>query len=101
MESGGREKVQPEVIELDVGKLEALLARIEGALGKELAEPFRELLHGYQQFLKMLENKEITLRKLRQILFGVKTESTRNVLGSDSPSTSDGPATTREKRARA
>ena len=87
-------KVQPQVIELDVGKLEALLARIEAALGKEVAEPFRELLHGYQQFLKVLENKEITLRKLQQMLFGAKTESSRNVLGSDRAVGSDSPATT-------
>jgi len=92
-------KPQPEVIELDVGNLEALLEKIQAALGEEVAGPFRELLHGYQQFLKMLENKEISLRKLRQILFGVKTESTRNVLGSDSPSTSDGPATTQAQEA--
>jgi len=87
-------EVQPAVIELDVGKLEVLLARIEAALGKEVAEPFRELLDGYQQFLKMLENKELSLRKLRQILFGVKTESTRNVLGSDRAAGEAGSTTT-------
>jgi transposase len=87
-------KVPLKVIELDVGKLEALLARIEATLGKEVAEPFRELLHGYQQFLKMLQNKEISLRKLQQMLFGAKTESTRNILGSDRASARDGPATT-------
>jgi transposase len=94
MEGEGRTKVQSEVIELNVGKLEALLARIEAELGKEVAEPFRELLHGYQQFLKMLENKELSLRKLRQILFGVKTESTRNVLGADRTATEAGSTTT-------
>jgi len=99
VEGGGHKKVQPEVIELDVGKLEALLARIEAALGKEVAEPFRELLHGYQQFLKMLENKELSLRKLQQILFGVKTESTRNVLGSDGAVGSDGLARTQAAEA--
>ena len=62
-------KAQPEVIDLDVGKLEALLAKI-------------------------IQNKELTLQRLRQLLFGAKTESTRNVLGPDRTSPAGaGPAT--------
>ena len=87
-------KAQPEVIDLDVGKLEALLAKIEAELGDEVAGPFRALLHGYQQILKIIQNKELTLQRLRQLLFGAKTESARNVLGPDRASAGEGPATT-------
>jgi transposase len=92
VQGSGRMKASPEIIELDVSKLEALLEQIQAVLGEEVARPFRELLHGYQQFLQMLENKEFSLRKLQQLLFGVKTESSRNVLGSESTLTGDGPA---------
>jgi transposase len=94
-------KAQPEVIELDVGKLESLLEKIQAELGEEVSGPFRELLHGYQQFLKMLQNKEISLRRLQQILFGAKTESSRNVLGSKGASAHGGPAMTQATEAAA
>jgi transposase len=85
-------KAKPEVIALDIGKLEALLERIQADLGEDVAAPFRELLHCYAQLVEILGNQEISLRRLQQLLFGVKTERTSNVLGPDHASTAEGVA---------
>lgn len=79
-------KPELEILELDVPTLEALLERIQSTLGDEVAGPFRELLHGYAQLLEALRNKEISVRRLQQILFGAKTERTSHVLKPDGPS---------------
>lgn len=81
---------KPEVLELDVEKLEALLERISAALGEEVAGPWRELLHGYVRLLEILGNKELSLRKLRELLFGAATERTSNVQGPEPGPGSEG-----------
>jgi transposase len=79
-------KMRPEVIELDVRELESLLEKIRTDLGEDVAAPFQELLHCYEELLEILQDKDLTLRKLRQALFGAKTERTSNVPGADSES---------------
>ena len=74
---------KPEVLELDIQKLQTLLEKIRAGLGEDVAVPFQELLGGYQKLLGIIARKEITLQKLRQIVFGAKTERTRDVFGPD------------------
>jgi transposase len=80
---------KPEVLELDVQKLSMLLEKIRAGLGEDVASPFGELLEGYQTLLGIIARKEITLAKLRQIVFGAKTERTRDVLGPDRAASGD------------
>ena len=82
--------LKPEVIELDLQELEALLERIDVALGEEVAGPFRELLRSYVQLVAILGNKELSLQKLRELLFGARTERTSNVQGPEQGSGNEG-----------
>jgi transposase len=71
-----------EVLELDLNTLQSLLDTIQNGLGEEIAAPFRQLLDAYSHLLEIIGDKEISLAKLRRILFGSKTERSRDVLGS-------------------
>jgi hypothetical protein len=64
-----------------------------------VAGPFRDLLDGYRQLVEIIAREEITLQKLRQIVFGAKTERTRNVLGPDLASSPEGAAITQDAAA--
>jgi hypothetical protein len=85
------------VIELEIARLESLLEKIHAALGEEVAGPFRQLLDSHVQLLQVIDNQEISLRRLKQLLFGAKTERTRDVLGTSDGSSADDPATARDE----
>jgi len=89
-------KLKLEVIELEIARLESLLERIAAELGEEIAEPFRKLLDSHVQLLDVIRNKEISLRRLQQLLFGAKTERTRNVVGVSDASSGDDTGTAQE-----
>jgi len=78
-----------EVIELEIPKLESLLETIRAELGDDVAGPFRELLDSHVQLLEIIRKREISLGRLRQLLFGAKTERTRNVVGAREASAGD------------
>lgn len=77
---------QPEVVELDVQQLESQLDRIEQIMGEETARPFRLLLGWYLSLLQLVQKKNTTIGKLRQLVFGARTERTRNVAPEEAPS---------------
>ena len=77
----------PEVIELDEADLESKLNQIEAALGVEMAQPFRHLLHWHVRLLGLLREKNLSIRRLQKLLFGASTERTSNVLSSAADST--------------
>ena len=85
-----------EVIELEIPRLESLLEKIRAALGEEVARPFRQLLDSHVQLLQVIDNQEISLRRLKQLLFGAKTERTRDVFRTSDASSGDAPATARD-----
>ena len=89
---GGRrgKRAKFQVIELEIGQLETLLDRIQVHLGEDVAQPFRQLLECYAQLLEMIRNQEISMAKLRKLIFGAKTESSRNVLSTDDDSSTEG-----------
>jgi transposase len=74
-------KSHPEVIELDEAELESKLDQIEAVLGVEVARPFRQLLRWYAVLLGLLREKDFTLRRLRNMVFGAATERTADVVG--------------------
>lgn len=75
-------KSHPEIIELDEADLRSKLQEIEGALGVEMAQPFRHLLNGYLHLLELLREKNISIGRLRKVAFGSSTETTSKVLSS-------------------
>jgi hypothetical protein len=69
-----------EVVELDVEQLEAKLRRIEEEMGEETARPFRMLLSWYLSLLRLIQQKNTSIARLRRLLFGARTERTREIV---------------------
>lgn len=70
-----------QVVELDVRQLEAQLDEIERTMGEPMSRPFRLLLASYLAVLATVKEKNISINRLRRILFGASTERTRDVAG--------------------
>jgi transposase len=77
---------QPKIIELNVDDLQSRLNEIERVMGEEVVRPFRILLEWYVLLLNFIKKKDVTITRLRRLLFGARTERTRNVVP---PSNSD------------
>lgn len=71
----------PEIIEVDRPRLEEVLGRVEQALAREDVELIRALVESYRYVIDLVEDKNTSLRRLRQLLFGARTETTDAVLG--------------------
>lgn len=71
-------KRKPEVVELDAAQLEAQLDQIERTMGEQVARPFRQLLGWYLALLSMIERKNASIARLRRLLFGSRTERSRD-----------------------
>ena len=65
---------------LDIGELDALLARASNALDAQDHEQLRLTVAGFIELLRLLEDKRMTIQRLRQMLFGARTEKSRDVL---------------------
>ncbi|HET6879405.1 MAG TPA: hypothetical protein VFI31_04600 [Pirellulales bacterium] len=74
-------KSQPAVTELHVPELEIIHDEVEQALGAEKAQKLRQVLHSYLTLTQLIQEKDVSLARLRRILFGVKTERTREAAG--------------------
>jgi transposase len=71
----------PTIIELDMKKLEDVLRRAEAALREEDYETIKAVVESYAYLADLVGNKNTTIARLRQLLFGAKTEKTSAVLG--------------------
>jgi transposase len=74
--------MKPAIVELPMDKLEEILRRLEA---KELAaddyETIQAVIGSYVYLVNVVGAKETTIRRLRQIIFGTKTEKTSAVIG--------------------
>jgi hypothetical protein len=73
----------PEMIEVDTNQLEALLRRVEGKLEEQDYELVQAIFRSYSYVTDLVEDKNTSIRRLRQLLFGARTEKTANIFGSD------------------
>lgn len=80
-----------EAIELSEGALKALLARVETAISHGDFEIIRALADTVRRLCGELERKNASIRRLRDMLFGVKTETAKKVLPGDSESPAEEP----------
>jgi hypothetical protein len=79
-----REPEQPKTIEIDMQKLEEILRRAEECgLAKEDIETIRAIIDSYRYISQLIEEKNISLDRLRRLLFGARTEKTAAVVGRD------------------
>jgi transposase len=80
----------PEIIDLDVQQLEALLRRAEeGTFAQEDYSTIRTVLESYFYLTNLIDQKSTTIARLRKLLFGAQTEKTSAVLGPEAPPAGD------------
>src|SRR6516164_1012050 len=71
----------PEIIEVDSPRLEEILSRAEQALPPEDVELIRAVVEAYRYVVDLVDDKNTSIGRLRQLLFGSRTEKTSAVLG--------------------
>jgi transposase len=75
----------PEIIEVDPTRLEEVLGRAEQALDAPDAALIRAVFQSYTYVAGLVEEKNTSIRRLRQLFFGKRTEKTQTVVGSREP----------------
>src|SRR4051812_5113888 len=70
-----------ELVDVDSGRLEEVLRRVEQLLDENDAELIRAVFESYAYVTDLVEDKNTTIRRLRQLFFGSRTEKTEAVLG--------------------
>src|SRR4051794_23583758 len=70
-----------ELVEVDSDRLEEVLRRAERSLDEKDAELIRAVFEPYAYVTELVEDKNTTIRRLRQLFFGSRTEKTEAVVG--------------------
>src|SRR3954469_23015559 len=78
---GCRMRSTLELVEVDSARLEEVLRRAEQALAEKDAELIRAVFESYAYVTDLVEDKNPTIRRLRQLFFGARTETTEAVVG--------------------
>jgi hypothetical protein len=65
-----------ELVEVDSDRLEEVLRRAEQSLDEKDAELIRAVFESYAYVTDLVEDKNTTIRRLRQLFFGSRTETT-------------------------
>src|SRR5262245_5570108 len=73
----------PEIVTVSPTQLEEVLRRVEQALTEADAALIRAVFQSYVYVTDLVEDKNTSLRRLRQLLFGASTEKTDAVVGRD------------------
>jgi hypothetical protein len=71
----------PEIVEVDNTQLEEVPHRVEQALDEKDAELIRAVFASYVYVTDLVEDKNTSIRRLRQLLFGACTEKTDAMVG--------------------
>src|SRR5215208_8186633 len=70
-----------ELVDVDSDRLEEVLRRAERSLDEKDAELIRAVFESYAYVTDLVEDKDTTIRRLRQLFFGSRTEKTEAVVG--------------------
>src|SRR3954467_7414334 len=70
-----------ELVDVDSDRLEEVLRRAEQSLDEKDAELIRAVFESYAHVADLVEDKNTTIRRLRQLFFGSRTETTEAVVG--------------------
>jgi transposase len=84
----------PQILDVDDTRLEEVLRRVEEALDAQDAALIRALFQSYSYVAGLVEDKNTSLRRLRELLFGKRTEKTSNIVGSGDGSEATPPEAT-------
>ena len=71
----------PQILEVNHTQLDDVLRRVEQALDAEDVTLIRQVFESYAYVTDLVEDKNTSLRRLRELLFGKQTEKTAAVLG--------------------
>lgn len=71
---------KPEMIEVDARQLEETLRRVEGKLDEKDYDLIRAIFESYAYVTDLVEDKNTSIRRLRHLLFGARTEKTDAVV---------------------
>lgn len=74
---------RPEIVQVTEAQLEALRAELRPLLAPATWQLVESLLHTLLWIMGLLELKDITIARLRRLIFGEKTEKTRNIFPKD------------------
>src|SRR6516165_12517828 len=74
-------RTAPELVDVDSDRLEAVLRHAEQSLDEKDAELIRAAFESYAYVTELVEDKNTTIRRLRQLFFGSRTEKTEAVVG--------------------
>src|SRR3954453_15281840 len=78
---GCRMRSTLELVEVDSARLEEVLRRAERSLDEADAALIRAVFESYAYVPGSVEDKNTTIRRLRQLFFGARTERTEAVVG--------------------
>src|SRR5215212_2242341 len=78
---GCRMRSALELVDVDSERLEDVLRRAEQSLDEKDAELIRAVFESYAYVTDLVEDKNTTIRRLRQLFFGSRTEKTEAVVG--------------------
>ena len=98
-----KKKDAPEIVDMSTEEAEAMLERIRPALAEKDFTLIKRLVETVVFLLQVLEGKTLSIKRLRRLLFGAKTESSGNVLGGKKEKSSEDKTTkepTGEKKKR-
>src|SRR5262245_3677551 len=70
-----------ELVDVDSDRLEEVLRRAEQSLDEKDAELIRAVFESYAYVTELVEDKNTSIRRLRQLFFGAHTEKTEDVVG--------------------
>jgi transposase len=75
----------PEIVEVKDAQLEEVLRRVEQALDEKDAQLIRAVFQSYAYVTDLVEDKNTSIRRLRELFFGKRTEKTKTVVGPSAP----------------
>jgi transposase len=70
-----------ELVDVDSDRLEEVLRRVERSLDEKDAALVRAVFESYAYVTELVEDKNTSIRRLRQLFFGTRTEKTAAVVG--------------------
>lgn len=82
----------PEIISIDAAQLEDLLVQLQQHLPAPLFETAAAMLRTLQWVMGLIEKKNTTLGRLQRMIFGAKTEKTRNLFAGNGAAADSGKA---------
>jgi transposase len=74
-------RTSPELVEVDSTRLEEVLRRVEQSLDEKDSALVRAVFESYAYVADLVEDKNTSIRRLRQLFFGARTEKTDAVVG--------------------